>query len=168
MKIINEKGKLFGIINLVDLLVLLAVVLAVGGVGWRLLGSKVVEAAAPKVTMTYTVRVRGVNGRMQDEIRKNLEVNNRIIAGNDYVSGAYVTGVEFVPFIQQNPTAEGLLVDAVDPTRVDAIFTVQATVSKEVPVYKVGTQEIRVGYGHYLKTPLIEYAATIESVSFDG
>ena len=37
MKIINEKGKLFGVINVVDLLVLLAVIAVVIGVGYKLL-----------------------------------------------------------------------------------------------------------------------------------
>lgn len=35
MKIINEKGKLFGIINVVDLLVLVAAIAVVAGVGYQ-------------------------------------------------------------------------------------------------------------------------------------
>ena len=46
MKIINEKGKLFGLINIVDFLVLLAVLAVVGGLGWKLLGPKVVSQAS--------------------------------------------------------------------------------------------------------------------------
>jgi len=34
MKIINEKGKLFGLINIVDLLVLIAAVAVAAGVGY--------------------------------------------------------------------------------------------------------------------------------------
>ena len=37
MKIINEKGKLFGLINIVDLLVLIAAVAVAAGVGYKLL-----------------------------------------------------------------------------------------------------------------------------------
>ena len=36
MKIINEKGKLFGLINIVDLLVLIAAVAVAAGVGYKL------------------------------------------------------------------------------------------------------------------------------------
>ena len=36
MKIINEKGKLFGLINIVDLLVLVAAIAVVAGVGYKL------------------------------------------------------------------------------------------------------------------------------------
>ena len=40
MKIINEKGKLFGIINVVDLLVLVAAIAVVAGVGYSCLPSR--------------------------------------------------------------------------------------------------------------------------------
>ncbi|MDR2670101.1 MAG: DUF4330 domain-containing protein [Oscillospiraceae bacterium] len=165
MKLINEKGKLFGLINVVDLLVLLAILLAVGGVAWRLFGHRVSELTAATTTMTYTVRVRGVHSRLEAEIRENLEYDSRIIAGNDFVD-ARVTGVSFEPYMQQNPTADGQLVNAEDPVRLDVLFTVEAVVSKGTPIIKVGTQEIRVGYGHFLKTPLLEFSSTIETVNF--
>ena len=40
MKIIDEKGRLFGKINLIDLLVLVLVVAVVLAVGWKLVGKK--------------------------------------------------------------------------------------------------------------------------------
>ncbi|MDR0380710.1 MAG: DUF4330 domain-containing protein [Oscillospiraceae bacterium] len=166
MKLINEKGKLFGLINVVDLLVLLAVLLAVGGVAWRLFGAQVSDLTAATTTMIYTVRVRAVHSRLESEIEKNLEYDNRIIAGNNFVDGARVTDVSFEPYIQQNPTDDGRLVNATDPARLDALFTVEAVVPKDTPIIKVGTQEVRVGYGHFLKTPLLEFSSTVESVDF--
>ena len=61
MKIINEKGKLFGIINVVDLLVLVAAIAVVAGVGYKLFAKQIKEVASPQVSLTMTVRVRGVN-----------------------------------------------------------------------------------------------------------
>ena len=46
MKIINEKGKLFGLINIVDLIVLLLVIAVIGVVGTKLMGSKVTDAVS--------------------------------------------------------------------------------------------------------------------------
>ena len=43
MKIINEKGKLFGIINVVDLLVLVAAIAVVAGVGYKLFAKQIKE-----------------------------------------------------------------------------------------------------------------------------
>ncbi|NLM60645.1 MAG: DUF4330 family protein, partial [Clostridiales bacterium] len=39
MKLVNEKGKLFGLINLVDLLVLLFILLVAGGIVWKIFGN---------------------------------------------------------------------------------------------------------------------------------
>ncbi len=164
MKIINEKGKLFGIINIVDLLVLLAVLAVVGGVVWKVLAPRVSEAAGQNATLTYIVRVRAVDARQQDRISKQIEKDPRLIAGNDYVAGAKVTEVSFVPYVQQNPTSTGAFFSATDPTRVDVLFTVQATVPKNTAIIKVGPQEIRMGTGHYLKTKYVENASIIEWV----
>ena len=41
MKIINEKGKLFGLINIVDLLVLIAAVAVAAGVGYKLFAPQI-------------------------------------------------------------------------------------------------------------------------------
>ena len=75
MKIINEKGKLFGIINLVDLVCLLLVLLVAAGVGWKLLGPKVEEAVAPTTTMTSTFRIRGA----YDYTLKFLDYNDLFV-----------------------------------------------------------------------------------------
>ena len=162
MKIINNKGKLFGLINIVDLLVLLALLAAVGGLFWKGAGPTIAGSEA-KIKLAFDVRVRGVHGRMEEEIRGSLEKETRVIAGNDVVPDAHVTGVKFEPYIQQVTTAEGRLVDAMDPTRKDAIFTVEAVV-KKAQVNKVGPQEVRAGLGYYLKTRLIEFSTVIEKV----
>ena len=51
MKIINEKGKLFGIINVVDLLVLVAAIAVVAGVGYKLFAKQIKEVASPQVSL---------------------------------------------------------------------------------------------------------------------
>ena len=50
MKIIDEKGRLFGKINLIDLLVIVLVVAVVAAVGWKLVGKK----AAASITEALT------------------------------------------------------------------------------------------------------------------
>ena len=55
MKIVNEKGKLFGIINVVDLLILLVIVAVAGGVFWQLLGTQVANKVAPQVDLILSL-----------------------------------------------------------------------------------------------------------------
>ena len=56
MKIIDEKGRLFGKINLIDLLVLLLVVAVVLAVGWKVVGKKAAAAVSDNQhELTFTV-----------------------------------------------------------------------------------------------------------------
>ena len=71
MKIINEKGKLFGIINVVDLLVLVAAIAVVAGVGYKLFAKQIKEVASPQVSLTMTVNaVPGKRGAAQQPGRQ--------------------------------------------------------------------------------------------------
>ena len=57
MKIVNEKGKLFGLINVVDLIILAAAVFLVGAIVWQLAGDKVSDAVSPNAEMTVVMKV---------------------------------------------------------------------------------------------------------------
>lgn len=164
MKIINEKGKLFGIINVVDLICILIVLLLVIGVGWKLLGDKVQETVSPTTTMTTTLRIRGAQSYLIDELEKHDITGDQLVAGNDYVPGAYVKSVEFIPYVTQATTDEGVIVDAEDPTKMDVIVIVESEISSTTPILKIGTQEVRAGRTFTIKTRYFETAASIESV----
>lgn len=165
MKLVNEKGKLFGIINVVDLFVFLAVLLVIGGVGWRIFGAKIAEVTAPTVKMTMTARVRGASPQQFAEMTKNIPA--QLVSGNELVSGAYLIKAESQPYIVQIPTADGRIVDAVDPTRVDVIFTIEAQVTSSINT-KIGTQEVRAGRTFTVKTKHIEHIGVIETLTFDS
>jgi hypothetical protein len=163
MKIINEKGKLFGLVNLVDLLVAAAIVLAAVGIAYKIFAAPVAEAVSPKQDVVFTCRVRALYPRAMAEIEKS--VGEKLVAGNAYVEDAVLESVAFEPYVMQVPTADGRIVDAEDPSRVDAVFTVRAKVTRDAPILKTGTQEFRVGMGHFLKTKYIEFSTTVESIT---
>lgn len=166
MKLINEKGKLFGIINAVDLLILLAVILVVGGIGWRIFGPKLAEAAAPMTKATITMRVRGAHPRQLTEILKH--VPSKLVSGNSYIDGANLVKIDSEPYVVQNPTATGEIVEAADPTRIDIIFTIEAKVPASGAVTKIGTQEVRAGRDFTVKTRYIEQIAIIETIVYEN
>jgi hypothetical protein len=166
MKLINDKGKLFGIINVVDLLVLLAVCLVVAGVGWRILGPKISQAAAPTTKVTITMRVRGAHPRQLNEMLKH--VPSQLVSGNEFVGGANLIKVESEPYVVQIPTDDGKMVDATDPTRIDIIFTIEAKVPTGGAATKIGTQEVRAGRDFTVKTRYIEQIAIIETIEYEN
>ena len=116
MKIINEKGKLFGLINIVDLLVLVAAIAVVAGVGYKLFAPQIKESVQPQVELTAVVRVRGATPFLVAEVERNSQVGKQLVSGNSYVNGT-IEDMKIEDYAQQVTTADGRIVTAVDPTR---------------------------------------------------
>ena len=52
MKLIDEKGKIFGKINIIDLFVLLVLLIIIGAAGYKLSGNKVQEVFGNSVQLS--------------------------------------------------------------------------------------------------------------------
>ena len=163
MKIINEKGKLFGVINIVDLLVLVAAIAVVAGVGYKLFAPRITEAVSPQVEMTAVVRVRGAMPFLVDEIERNDQTGKKMVSGNAFVD-ATIEKVEIEDYVQQMPTADGEINNALDPSKKDIVFTIKTKVNKGTASPKIGTQEVRFGRTLIVKTDDMELNGTITSV----
>ena len=139
MKIINQKGKLFGVINIVDLLVVLAVIAVAAGIGYKLFATQIADATAEQVAMTVTVRVRGATPFLVEEVQRNSQVGKQMVSGNSYVN-------------------------ATDPSKKDLVFTIETTVAKGTATPTIGTQEVRAGRTLIVKTNDFETTGNIDSV----
>ncbi len=166
MKIINEKGKLFGVINVIDLVILVAVILVAAAAVYKFAGPKVGEAIAPKSDMYVSMRIRGAMDYLEAELSK-MQPGDKLVAGNGFVD-AEVVSVSSIPYLSAANTADGKFVTAADPQKYDVIVTVKAEQSKTDPIYKIGTQEVRIGRGFILKTQTVEVNTIIETVEFNG
>lgn len=163
MKIINEKGKLFGVINVVDLLVLVAAVAVAAGVGYKLFAPQIAEAAAKQVEMTVTVRVRGATPFLVEEVERNSQIGKKIVSGNSFTN-ATITDMKIEDYVQQMPTADGEIRDAVDPSKKDLVFTIETTVPEGTASPSIGTQEVRAGRTFIVKTNDFETSGNIDMV----
>ncbi len=166
MKIVNEKGKLFGIINLVDLVILLAIILVAAALVYKFAAPAAETVISPKSEMVVTMRVRGSMDYLDEQVKK-IPAGERLVAGNDFLD-ATVVSVDSVPYKVATPTDEGTIVTATDPQKTDLLITVKALVSKDSPSIKIGNQEVRIGRGFIFKTQLVEVNAIIETVEFNG
>ena len=166
MKVVNEKGKLFGVINLVDLLILVVIVLAVAAVGYKMLAKPVQEAVAPESKATVTMRVRGAMPYLVVELMR-VEPGEKLIAGKDYVNGTVVK-IETVPYVITTVTADGPIVESTDPLKKDVLITVESTGNPNAAIFKIGNQEVRAGRDFTFKTKRVEIIAIVETVRFDG
>jgi len=168
MKIINEKGKLFGIINIIDLVVILCIALVAFALIYKLGAPAAENVVAPKSDMIVKMRVRGAMDYLEKEVNKHLPAGTRLVAGNDYIPDAEVVSVTSEPYLAGVTTADGRVVTEADPQKSDLIITVRAKQNKNDPILKIGNQEIRIGRGFIFKTQTFEINAIIETVEFDG
>lgn len=164
MKVINEKGKLFGVINIVDLLVLIAAIAVVAGVGYKLFGAQIQQATSPQVEMTAVIRVRGATPFLVSELQRNDQVGKQLVSGNEFVD-ATIESMNIEDYIQQVTTADGRIVDALDGTKKDLVFTIKTKVAKDTAAPKIGTQEVRAGRTFILKTNDFETTGNVDSVN---
>ena len=125
MKIVNEKGKLFGLINIVDLLVLVVVLLLAAAVVVKFVLPAASNAIAPESEMVVTLRIRGVMDYMKDQI-KDIEPGAVLVAGSDYVSGTKVISVEETPYLAAANTDAGEIITAADPQKYDIVVKFSA------------------------------------------
>ena len=172
MKIVNEKGKLFGIINLVDLLVLLLVIAVVAVVGIKLFGTKAVEVVSSKSDCYAEVEIIAANPRLYNEVERKKDdmIGARMVSGNEYVNST-IEDVWYEPYISVAPDSTGTAVASVDPSRLNVVFLIKCQVSPESATFTIGAQEVRAGRAFTVKTQTFENNGTIRYVNvgeYDG
>lgn len=157
---IDEKGRLFGKINIVDLLVILVIVIAAAVLGVKFLGPNSTIAVNPKTTqVTYKVLVESV----QPEVYENIQqyIPSTLMASGELLDGQ-VTSVEATPHggdVTVNTTGDTVAFTA-DKGLLDLTFTVECNIANPITT-EIGTQEVRVGKTHILKTDKFELNGVI-------
>jgi len=167
MKLVNERGKLFGIINLVDFVLLLVIILGGLAVGYKMFNKPIQEIVSNEVPVTVTVRVRGAMPYLVDEMMANIKAGDRLVSGTSY-DNAEVVSLEAVPYVYTGADKEGQPMDITDPSKKDIIITVKSVGDPDAAIFKIGSQEVRTGRGFTFKTNRFEIASTVQSVRFDG
>lgn len=159
MKIINEKGKLFGKINIIDfLLILFVIVVAVFAVV-KLSGG--MGSSAEPATVIYTVRVEEVDPATYEVVKefvdKETGKKDQLLTGTSLASG-YVVDCVATPHVTYVETDDGRVVPVESSgmdTRLDLVFTLEANITDTL-TNTVGTQEVRAGMPHIVKTAHFE------------
>lgn len=146
MKLIDDKGRLFGIINIIDLFISVMLIVLIGFGAYKIFRvNPTVAVNTQKVTMVYFIQeVRDVtyNAIEEGEIAKDYDKNS--------VYGKIIKK-EALPAKKMAETADGRFVEAEIPNRFDVKIYIEgdAVISK-TGVY-MGGQEVRVGYTAAIK-----------------
>ena len=210
MKLFDEKGKLFGKINIIDLLVILVVLVALVVVGMKVLGggnadevpppaspsasaqttpsatptpsAKPAETPAstpkptptPKATptpdpkvankLTYTVRVTAQRKEIAERIAEYVDFaagkKDQLMFNGTLAANAYVVDFWTEP-CRYNVTYDGEMemisaTEAQEAGLVDICLVVESVVPNVI-TSQVGSQEVRIGKMHILKTSHMEF-----------
>lgn len=161
MRIINEKGKLFGLINIIDLTVIVVIILLVGAVGYKVLGSKIQTQNVETKDVTFVVKLSLKPQYYLDALKEG----DKILSGT-YETGAYVEKIDSNPGEMTVTTADGNIKYAKHPTLYDFYVKVKLKASVNTAVLKLGVQEIRVGGKYQVKTKHVDMEGTVDSIQF--
>jgi len=162
MKIIDQKGKLFGLINIIDLCVLLIIVLLVGVVGYKAVGGKIgklsVNSSKHEVLVTtdcYGLRI--------DEVAGALKKDDQLISLTSPVD-AYIVSNTSTVAEDVGVNSSGNYVMTTNPLRKDIIITFKMNVDTNSSILKLGSQDVAVGKGLEIKTKNVDIMSVVSSI----
>lgn len=167
MKIVDENGKLFKKFNLVDAIVALLLVIIVIAIGWKVVSGVITarqEKAAEEAAENYensphmsfdvicTEVPRKVAESFQDQMKRPM-ADRQLMSMGKPLEG-YITGCTFTPD------------DAEDEASLcTVLFTIECVPAvTDDGIYSIGTQEVRIGKPHIVKTYTIEYSGWVYSM----
>ena len=172
MKIVKN-GRLFGKLNIVDVLILLVVIAAVAFLAVRMVGGSGGETIAAdepsaQANLRYTVlcedmplmqaenavtAVTAEDYELKLDDDSILKVSPNQIFNSNKFQDAQITSAEI---LQQDDSADG--------QRVTVRFVIEAAAKNTVGSFVVGTQEVRIGRDYTVKTVDIEMLGTVSAM----
>jgi len=158
MKLIDEKGKLFGLINIIDFLVLLAVLLVLGGAVYKFKGPGRMESSDLK-----TVKVTVLAPALRPEMLTSIKVGDRMVSGSSFTD-VVITDVKIRPGYNITTDSAGRRVEAIDPYLKDLIVVVEGKTVISGATINLGGQEIRRNKDYYIKSLDYEFKGMILDV----
>ncbi|MCL6611467.1 MAG: DUF4330 domain-containing protein [Peptococcaceae bacterium] len=156
MKVMDEKGRVFGLINIVDLIILLVVVLAAAGAAYKFTHKSL---QGKSVTVEFQVMIP----HLRPELAQAIKVGDRMVQGSSY-TGVTVKDVQIKPGYSVNVDARGQRVESYDPFLKDVYVTNTGTTVLSSASITMGGQEVRVGKDYYVKSRDYEFKGTVVKV----
>ena len=155
MKIIDKKGRLFGLINIVDLLIIV-LLHALVAVGVKRFGNKAAVGEATTKKGVIAAEIKDV----RDVTAKNVKVGDPIY---NYDKGTLIGKIltaEVEPY-KDKTEYQGKFFNAEVPDKYRVIVTLDADVKETQDFYQVGTEQIRIGAEMRIKNKSITSFMTI-------
>lgn len=159
MKLLDEKGRLFGLINIIDLFVLLLVVVIAAGGIW-FISRKDTTDTGPTETYFVTIKCAGLD----EEVADYIHIGDRLYYSGSFTDVA-VTEVNIEPAKIDVVRDDGTIAVATHPELKDIYVTVKVNSRPGDPMLWIGQLHANVGKELVLKTQYIEVPGVITKVT---
>ena len=154
--IIDKKGKLFGIINIVDLCVILVVLVAIGAIYFKFNLSSHSDIAASEDRVVVTYKVASV----RDFTLRQFEIGDKLFSDEDDSFIGEVVNVSKEPATDYIKTIDGGIKKAEQPDRFDVFVDVECSAYIDGDkVYIHGGKQL------YLNQEDIYYTDTVQTTA---
>ena len=166
MKIIDGKGKFLGIINLIDLLVLIIVAVLVIAVGYRLVSARMNVNGGSPLDEEKEVYVTLYSSLVVPEVAESLHPGDKLVANNAFTD-AEVVSISRKKADYVSTDKDGNAVLSEHPLWDDVTVVIKDKVNPSSVIFKVGNQECRIGNPFILKTPTVETNCRVRAISYE-
>lgn len=160
MKLIDDKGRIFGVINIVDLAVLVIIILLAGGVAYKFFIEPGRENTN-KTLKTYTVTV--MCPMVPKSAAEVLKEGDQIYYSGKYVNGT-IDSVTYEDAKEAVVNAEGKYVTAVHPYLKDVYVTVKITGETSSRAIMLGKYQVNLGKDFVMKTTRVEIQGIVTDI----
>ncbi|MBS3908059.1 MAG: DUF4330 domain-containing protein [Actinobacteria bacterium] len=141
MALIDEKGRLFGRVNLIDAALIIGVLALVALAFVVLRGQGKVATVPENKTVTYTMIVKAIRLDVAGYIKKGDLVKKQVTMG----PVGKIVDVEIKPAQAVVDTADGSKVLTVSPTEKDVFITIETKGRAGSDIIATGNEVLRVG-----------------------
>ncbi|WP_432665987.1 DUF4330 domain-containing protein [Wukongibacter baidiensis] len=164
MKIIDNKGKIFGLINYLDLMVLLVVVLLVGK--FYILDNNenskefLQSQASREMLLTYNVsgiKDISIKSVKEGDIFRDVETKSTL---------GEVVKVEVTDHLMQTTDKDGNVIHSKVPGRYDMRIVLKCGANITDRDIKISKVEIQIGRSMFIESRMIRFQSVIEGIEF--
>ena len=159
MVILDDKGRLFGAVNIIDLFAIILVIVLLF-VGIRFFTNKKTSVQEKD---NYIIHVRATNlgPEIAETIKKGLVVNYP----DGLPFGIVFTDAESGPTQVYVTTPQGMLISRAQPKLMDSSFSFLCSVPKGSNEIKYGNQTFKAGATGFIESPFTKYTVYILSIN---
>lgn len=160
MRLFDQKGRVFGLINIIDLLVVLVILIAAGGVYYVRFSGLSPSRRVEEKTIEAVFLVNNVRSATVDVIKAGDKV--RESKSNTFLGE--VIGKEVQPTTVTVVQPDGTISESSSATRKDVYVKVRGVGSVSENAIVMGSQEMRIGARVQLKTNMWAVETTVMEI----